>query len=66
MVRDRIDTNGMDMDNYERVDLTLAYQVTEQFRPYLRVENLFDEDYEEVSGFTTPGLFVVAGIDLNW
>ena len=61
-VSDRIDFDGTPMDDYERVDLSLSYRWTERLHPYLRVENLFDEDYAEVSGFTTPGAVAVVGL----
>lgn len=64
-VRDRIDSDGTTMDDYERLDLTLDYSLTSRLRPYLRVENLLDEDYEEVTGFTTPGLTAALGIALD-
>ncbi len=61
-VRDRIDSDGSEMDDYERADLTLRWRASEAFEPYLRLENVFDEDYEEVNGFTTPGRVAVVGV----
>ncbi len=63
-VHERIDSDGSGLDDYERVDLSLRYRASDSFEPYLRVENLFDEDYEEIRGFTTPG--VVAAVGLKW
>ena len=53
-------TNGFvaertELDSYVLVNIGANYQVTENVDLYLRVENLFDEDYEEVIGFATPG-----------
>lgn len=64
-VSDRIESDGSVMDDYERLDLSLAYQLTERWRPFLRVENLLDSDYEELPGFTTPGTTAVVGVQLD-
>jgi len=64
--RDRIDSDGTEMDDYERLDLTLEYRLNDSFEPYLRVENLFDDDYEEVNGFTTPGIVAVVGLGFRY
>jgi vitamin B12 transporter len=61
-VRDRIDSDGAPMDDYVRVDLGFEYPWSDRFKVFLRAVNLFDEDYEEVPGFTTPGLVASAGL----
>ncbi len=61
-VRDRIDSDGATMDDYLRVDLTLDYPWGERFKVFARAGNLLDEDYEEVPGFTSPGLQVSLGL----
>lgn len=63
-VRDRIDTNGAEMDDYDRVDLSLGWKLRPALSLYARAENLLAEDYEEVPGFTTPGAVTVIG--LRW
>jgi len=63
-VRDRIDTGGAPMDDYERLDLSLGWRLRPRLRLDLRAENLLDQDYEEVPGFGTPGL--LAAIGLHW
>jgi vitamin B12 transporter len=65
-VSDRIDSDGTNMDDYERVDLAMEYAATRHLTPYVRLENLLDEDYEEVSGFTTPGFSGVGGLRATW
>ncbi len=62
----RIDSDGKPMDSYTRVDLSLEYRSASWLSPYLVVQNLFDRRYEEVSGFTTPGLTAVAGLRFNY
>lgn len=64
VVRDRIDSDTTPMDDYERVDWNLRYRINPRWEPYLRVENLLDQDYEEINAFTTPG--AVAFLGLGW
>lgn len=61
-VADRIDSDGAPMDDYERLDLAAEYRLGRSLRPYVRIENLLDEDYEEINGFTTPGRTVLVGL----
>ena len=63
-VSDRIDSTGAEMDDYERVDLSLEYRMNERFRLFLRAENLFDADYAEIPGYTTPGATAILGARL--
>jgi len=63
---DRIDSDGSAMDDYERLDLSVAYQLRQGFEPYLRIENLFDDEYEEINGFTTPGTVATVGVSLRY
>jgi vitamin B12 transporter len=44
----------------------LTYQVREGMQAYLRVENLFDEDYEEVLTYTSPGRSVFVGLNASF
>lgn len=61
-VRDRVDSTGLTMDDYERVDVSLRYEALPWLRPYVRVLNALDEDFEEVPGFTTPGATFMVGV----
>ncbi len=61
-VRDAIDIGGVDLDDYETVDLTVNYSVTTDFDVYANAYNVFDEDYQEVNGFNNAGqTFTVGG-----
>jgi vitamin B12 transporter len=42
------------MDSYTVARATLAYKLTPQVEVYGRVENAFDENYQEVLGYATP------------
>ena len=63
-VSDRIDSNGAVMDDYTKVDLHLSYG-RPMLKPFVRIENLLDEDYFEVPGFVTPGRTIVVGLRLS-
>ena len=41
---------------------TLKNEKVRLQEPVIRMDNLFDENYEEVPGFGTPGFSVYAGI----
>ena len=54
------------VESFNVVNLAVNYDVSEQFQAYVRVDNLFDEDYEEVLYFGTPGRSVFGGIRANF
>lgn len=61
-----------DQDNEERVasfnvvNLAVNYDLSDQFQAYVRVDNVFDEEYEEVLNYGTPGRSVFGGIRANF
>ncbi len=65
LVRDRIDTDLSDMDDYERVDLRASYWLTDNIKPFLRIDNLFDEDYEELAGYETTDIAAFGGVEFR-
>ena len=62
VVRDAVDVDGSDLDDYEVVNLNASYEVVSGLQVYGRVENLMDEDYQEVPGYNTTGAAAYAGI----
>jgi len=48
--------------DYTVVGLGMTYAVTDTAQAYLRIENLFDEDYETAGGFNTPGRSAYIGL----
>lgn len=58
--------DGTTLDGWTRVDLTGRYKLNERFELFGRVENLFDEDYQEVLGYGTPGLSGSVGLRLRY
>jgi len=47
---------------WTRVDVRSAYQLNDEVEVFGRVENLFDEQYQDIFGFGTPGLSGFIGI----
>ena len=66
MVRDRIDSNGTELDDYWTLNMVMRYQFSKLITAYVRSENIFDYDYEEVAGFNTLGRTVYVGMDLTF
>lgn len=53
------------LDSYTLVNVGGEFHVNDRFSLYGRVENLFDEDYEEVFGFNTPGTTAYLGMRMS-
>ncbi|MFK5926540.1 MAG: TonB-dependent receptor [Desulfuromusa sp.] len=60
------DDRSETLDDYILVNLTASHQITPSIKGFVRIDNLFDEDYEEVSGYGTAGLSGYAGIKLTF
>ncbi len=58
---DETDNIGLVAD-WIRVDLRSAYRLTGEVELFGRVENLFDEQYQDILGYGTPGLSGFVGI----
>ncbi|MEO7793510.1 MAG: TonB-dependent receptor, partial [Thermoanaerobaculia bacterium] len=65
-VGDRTDFGDVPLDAYTTVDLSLAWRFAERWEPFVRVENLFDEEYEEAAGYPAPGIGFRTGIELRF
>jgi len=63
--RDREEFSGEKMDDYEVCDLGLSYDFSPSVQPYIKVHNLFDQDYEEVTGYESPDLSIFAGVKVR-
>ena len=59
------DPNGV-LPSWTRVDLAGHFDMSESLRLYARVENLFDEQYQQVIGYGTPGLSGHIGARLSF
>lgn len=53
---------GHKVGDYTLVGMGVSFDVTDNAEAYLRVENLFDEDYETAGGFNTPGRAAFVGV----
>ncbi len=66
MARDRVDSNGEEMDNYWTANMVTRYDITKSMTTYVRFENLFDYGYEEVTGFGSLGFTVYGGLEFKF
>lgn len=54
------------LDAFTLIGLNAAYDVDDHFTLTLRGDNLLDEDYQEVFGFTSLGRAIYAGLKANF
>lgn len=54
--------NSVVLDDYVLVDLRASYPLVAGIDLYGRVENLFNEDYQTVAGYGTPGRSAYVGV----
>ena len=54
------------LESYWLLDLTASYAINPKTNVFVRANNLFDEDYEQVFGYRTPGRSAYAGIRLSF
>jgi vitamin B12 transporter len=57
---------GIILDAYKIVDLRVRYRLSDQLEIYGRIENAFNEDYQTVKDFGTPGIAAFFGIRGNY
>lgn len=58
--------NTQRVNSFNVVNLAVNHEISDQFQAYVRVDNLFDEEYEEILFFGTPGRSVFGGIRMNF
>ena len=58
--------NTQPVSSFNVVNLAVNYDLSDQFQAYVRVDNLFDEEYEEILFFGTPSRSVFGGIRANF
>ncbi len=54
------------LDSFTVVGAAASYDASERIQAYVRVDNLFDEEYEEVLDFGTPGVSVFGGLRVKF
>jgi vitamin B12 transporter len=69
-VADRLDIDAgfatVAAPDYTVADAQLTYRMENGMEAYLRVENLFDEDYQEVLTYASPGRSVFVGLNASF
>src|SRR5690606_14336229 len=64
-----IDQDGADrirLDDFEVLDLSASYRVSDSLQLYARVENALDADYQEVFNYYTPGRAAYVGFRMRF
>lgn len=56
----------VEVDDYVVVNLSGSFKVHKYVEVFARIENLFDQDYEEVFGYGTPGISAYGGVKLTF
>lgn len=54
------------LGEYTVVNLAMSYQLNEALKLFGRIDNLFDEEYEEAAGYGTAGLSGYAGLKFSF
>ena len=57
--------DNVELDDYTVVNIAAAYQINEHFTVSGRIENAFDKDYEEVSGYNTAERTAYVGVSFQ-
>ncbi|MCZ6628556.1 MAG: TonB-dependent receptor [SAR324 cluster bacterium] len=53
-------------ESYTVVNVAASYKPNSTVEVFARLDNVFDEDYEEVLGFNTPGASAFGGLTINF
>ena len=56
----------IEMDDYQVVDLSARYAVNKHLSVFARIENLFDEEYQDLSAYYTKGQSPYLGIKFQF
>jgi vitamin B12 transporter len=54
------------LQGYVTVDPAVSYQVSDAVQMFFRVDNLFNRDYEGISGYGTPGISAYGGLKFSF
>jgi vitamin B12 transporter len=65
-VGDRLDTRNVTLGQYTLVNLNASYYFSKQTELFARMDNVFNEQYEEIRGFGVQGVAGYAGMSLLW
>ncbi len=53
------------LDDYTLVNVALSHKASDSIELYARIDNLFDEEYEEVLTYGTPGINGTIGVSIK-
>ncbi|MEZ5472649.1 MAG: TonB-dependent receptor [Marinicella sp.] len=59
-------SSNVKLDAYTTFDLTFSWRINEHWQTYVKGQNIFDEDYEEVLGYARPGAAYSVGIKTSF
>lgn len=62
-IRDLVDIGNQPLDNYELVNASSHYQLNSWLSLKLRIDNVFNVQYQEVAGFNTAGRSAYIGLN---
>ncbi len=51
---------------YTVVNLATQYQINERYQVWVRIDNVFDEDYQEIANYQTPGISYYTGVRFSF
>ncbi|MEH6588451.1 MAG: TonB-dependent receptor [Halioglobus sp.] len=63
---DAVGTSGESLNDYEVLDVSADWRMIDALHLFGRIENVTDEDYSEVDGFTTTGTAAYLGLRYNF
>jgi vitamin B12 transporter len=63
---DKNENQVKNLDAYTLVNVSAQYDVTDYLNVYARVDNLFDEFYEEAWSYATPGMSGYVGMKIKY
>jgi outer membrane cobalamin receptor len=61
-----VPTGQLSLDSYERVDLALSHDFSEQTTLFAALDNVLDEDYQEAVGFPNAGIQFRLGASVSF
>jgi vitamin B12 transporter len=66
LARDAVDVGGARLEDYDVVDVSASYSLSDRFEIYGRIENATGESYQEVAGYNTAGRSIYGGVRVHF
>ena len=61
-----LDRGNQEIDGWVRVDLRLSYDISDSIQIYGRMDNIFNKEYQHITGYGTADRSVYAGLRVNF